>query len=52
MRIPLEPDKMYHIYNHANGNDNLFYSEDNYLSKAEIVNNYLGLYMLFFILLR
>jgi putative transposase len=31
MRIPLEPDKMYHIYNHANGNDNLFYSEDNYL---------------------
>jgi REP element-mobilizing transposase RayT len=30
MRIPLEPDKMYHIYNHANGNDNLFYSEDNY----------------------
>jgi len=31
MRIPLEPDKMYHIYNHANGNDNLFYSEDNYI---------------------
>jgi REP element-mobilizing transposase RayT len=31
MRIPLEPDKMYHIYNHANGNDNLFYAEDNYL---------------------
>jgi putative transposase len=30
MRIPLEPNKMYHIYNHANGNDNLFYTEDNY----------------------
>ena len=30
MRIPLEPDKMYHIYNHANGNDNLFYSDENY----------------------
>ena len=30
MRIPFEPDKMYHIYNHANGNDNLFYSDENY----------------------
>lgn len=30
MRIPLEPDKMYHIYNHVNGNDRLFYTEENY----------------------
>ena len=30
MTIPLEPEKIYHIYNHANGKDNLFYSDDNY----------------------
>jgi REP element-mobilizing transposase RayT len=30
MIIPFEPDKMYHIYNHANGSDLLFHSEDNY----------------------
>jgi len=29
--IPLEPDKYYHIYNHANGNENLFVTEGNYL---------------------
>ena len=28
--VPLEPDHFYHIYNHSNGKDNLFISEDNY----------------------
>ena len=28
---PLEPDKYYHIYNHANGRENLFQKERNYL---------------------
>lgn len=27
---PLEPGRYYHIYNHANGNDSLFYEERNY----------------------
>jgi REP element-mobilizing transposase RayT len=29
-REPLEPDFIYHIYNHAVGSDNLFRSDDNY----------------------
>jgi len=29
-RIPLEPDKYYHIYNHGNANDDLFLEEKNY----------------------
>jgi REP element-mobilizing transposase RayT len=31
IRIPLEPDKYYHIFNHAVGRDNLFKCDDNYL---------------------
>jgi putative transposase len=31
MNAPLLPGKYYHIYNHANGSENLFYSHDNYL---------------------
>ncbi|MBI2968461.1 MAG: hypothetical protein HYY40_11715 [Bacteroidetes bacterium] len=27
---PLEPQTVYHIYNHANGSDNLFAGDDNY----------------------
>jgi putative transposase len=27
---PLTPDNFYHIYNHANGDDNIFRSDDNY----------------------
>lgn len=27
---PLLPDKVYHIYNHANGNENLFRTKENY----------------------
>lgn len=29
-RLPLEPDKYYHIYNHGNANDDLFLEEKNY----------------------
>ncbi|MCD4788780.1 MAG: hypothetical protein K8R37_02175 [Bacteroidales bacterium] len=29
-RLPLEPDKYYHIYNHGNANDDLFKEEKNY----------------------
>ncbi len=31
MKIPLEPDKYYHIYNHANGKENLFVNKGNYM---------------------
>jgi len=31
IRIPLEPDRYYHIFNHAVGKDNLFKCDDNYL---------------------
>ncbi len=27
----MEPAKFYHLYNHANGNENLFRNEENYL---------------------
>jgi len=27
----LKPDKFYHIYNHGNGNDNVFFNNDNYI---------------------
>ena len=30
MKIPLEPDKYYNIYNHANGKENLFVNKGNY----------------------
>jgi REP element-mobilizing transposase RayT len=28
--LPLEPDKYYHIFNHANGKENLFVKDENY----------------------
>jgi REP element-mobilizing transposase RayT len=31
LRENLYPDKYYHIYNHSNGSDNLFRSEENYI---------------------
>ena len=31
MKMPLEPDSCYHIYNHANGYDKIFYNDGNYL---------------------
>ena len=30
-RIPLQPDKYYHIYNHGNGNENIFKSDANFI---------------------
>ena len=30
-RIPLEPEGVYHIYNHAVGSDNIFRDDENYL---------------------
>jgi putative transposase len=30
VRIPFEPEKYYHVYNHGNGNDNIFRNDDNY----------------------
>jgi len=30
-RIPMEPGKMYHVYNHGNAQDNLFRCEENYI---------------------
>ncbi len=30
IRIPIDPDKYYHIFNHANGKENLFITEGNY----------------------
>ena len=31
MKKPLEPDSCYHVYNHANGYDKIFYNDGNYL---------------------
>ena len=31
IRIPIEADKIYHIFNHAVGNENLFRKEDNFI---------------------
>ncbi len=28
--LPLEPEKVYHLYTHANGSENLFRSDENY----------------------
>ena len=30
MKIPLKPELYYHIYNHANGKENLFVNDGNY----------------------
>lgn len=30
-RIPFEPEKVYHIYSHSNGKENIFKTSDNYL---------------------
>ncbi len=31
IRIPIEPNKIYHIFNHAVGSENLFRKEDNFI---------------------
>ena len=40
--IPLEPDHFYHIYNHSNGKDNIFISEDNYKYFLEKFKEYIS----------
>ena len=41
----LHPSHFYHLYNHANGSDNLFREERNYYFFLEKVNKYLLSYM-------
>lgn len=40
--IPLEPDNFYHVYNHANGNDNIFYTDENYKYFLEKFKKYIS----------
>ncbi len=40
--VPLEPGHFYHIYNHSNGKDNLFLSEDNYKYFLEKFKEYIA----------
>ncbi len=39
--IPLLPEKVYHIYNHANGNENLFRNAENYSYFLKKYNEYM-----------
>lgn len=41
----LEPEKIYHIYNHAVGNENLFNSDNNYLYFLKLLKKYLITYV-------
>ena len=41
-RIPFEPGKYYHVYNHGNGDDNIFKSEGNYLYFLQKYSQYLN----------
>ncbi|HBX51643.1 MAG: hypothetical protein A2W98_02260 [Bacteroidetes bacterium GWF2_33_38] len=43
--LPLEPEKYYHIYNHAVGNSNLFETEDNYYFFLEKYKQYISPYV-------
>ena len=40
--IPLEPDHFYHIYNHSNGKENIFISENNYKHFLEKFKEYIS----------
>ncbi|AKP50252.1 hypothetical protein [Cyclobacterium amurskyense] len=40
-RIPLEPERMYHIWTHATGNENLFRSKENYRYFLEKYSKYI-----------
>jgi len=42
MKILLEPDKIYHIFNHANGNENLFVNEDNFFFFLKQYSKYIN----------
>jgi putative transposase len=39
--IPLEPGNIYHIFNHAVGNENLFIDEPNYIYFISLFNKYI-----------
>ncbi len=41
-RIPLLPNNYYHVYNHGNGNDNLFRRETNYTFFLERYHKYIS----------
>ncbi|MCE7057710.1 hypothetical protein LZF95_23710 [Algoriphagus sp. AGSA1] len=41
IRISLEPEKMYHIWTHASGSENLFRSEENYRYFLEKYTHYI-----------
>ncbi|TVR80017.1 MAG: hypothetical protein EA412_05325 [Chitinophagaceae bacterium] len=41
-RIPFEPGKVYHVYNHGNGDDNIFRQEKNYYRFLEKYNQHLS----------
>ena len=41
----LQPDQFYHIYNHANGNENLFREEKNYFFFLQKIKRYLSPYI-------
>ena len=41
----LQPDQFYHIYNHANGHENLFREERNYYFFLKKINMYLSPYL-------
>ncbi len=34
-----EPGEVYHVYNHANGRENIFGEEENYLVTTQVPNN-------------
>lgn len=38
----MEPNQVYHIYNHANGTENIFQREDNYRYFLQLYDKYLG----------
>ncbi|MGE4288886.1 MAG: transposase [Salinivirgaceae bacterium] len=40
-KTPLEADRFYHIYNHAVGNELLFYRNENYLLFLRLIQKYL-----------
>jgi REP element-mobilizing transposase RayT len=44
-KTPLEPDRYYHIYNHAVGNEILFYNDKNYEYFLSLIEKYLTGYV-------
>ncbi len=48
--IPLEPDKFYHIYNRANGNERIFLNKANYEFFFRSINSTLNLLQRLFVI--